>query len=181
MANDERPISLPFVRSPSDVAHDRIKGEYTAEDAVTPGEAVGEKPEDTRDAGLIDGHEDVRIQDADEAEAAETRRRVEDMSSVELDEAEARDEFARRLNDEDEGDNIPAVGGNPEANTNESGSADFDFAAGSEAAEKVAVEKGKDGGENDAEPVLVGEAPDEDESEDESDESTEDDDKEGGE
>lgn len=128
---EDRPVSLPAVRAPSDRVHDEIKGEYTDEDAVRPGKAVGEHPDDTRDSGLISGTEDVRIQDPDAAIAAETDRRVA-MSSVELDEAEARDALAKDLLDAETDDekerldnDIPAVGGNPEVDDNGQGTVEF--------------------------------------------------------
>lgn len=160
MAETDRPVSRPFVRAPSDVAHDRIKGPYTAEDAVTPGDAIGDSSEDdNRDAGLTSMVEgDPGAQKTEEAVANEARRRAEDMSATELDEAEARDRLAASLQDEDERqdpeETIPAVGSPADAEDKNDGPGTVnDVAAGSELATEVSLAK-QENADTNAEPVL---------------------------
>lgn len=169
MANEGVPLFLSdgSRRSPSDVAHDTIKGPYKAEDAIRPGEAIGEDDADTRDSGLTTGDPDD-VQDTEAAVAAETRRRVEDMNERELDEAEMRDALAgdivKNLDDEDPDKErlaaeIPNVGGDLEENTNSPEATTDSLAAADaqfEAAVEVAEAKGANGGENSATPVLEG-------------------------
>ena len=170
----DRPVALPFVRSPSDRAHDRIKGAYTAEDAIRPGAPLGQ----AEDSGIIERGEGPGPQTHEEAVEAEENRR-ETFSDVELAEAEARDALAEKLaeaSDEDiPVDSIPNVGsipGHEDGNAKAKKVNEGEELSGQRAARIVADDKGKSGDHN-AEPTLEGDPDSDIDREDELDEAEE--------
>jgi hypothetical protein len=171
IATEDRPVSLPFVRSPSDVAHERIKGPYGPEDAVTPGEAIGEDRHAEED-GLVESAGNV--QSPEEAAEAELSRRAS-MSEVELEEAEARDRLARALLEtpaagtlntpervdskaiKERLDNeVPAVGADPDNDANQEGAPvnEGQELEGQRIAREIAQAKNDAGKDHENEPVL---------------------------